>query len=65
MAGSLHYQLKEVQSIAATGSAFAAVLADASVLTWGDPLCGGDSSEMQEQLRTLEHTVQVKNLPQH
>ena len=31
--------------------AFAAVLADGCVVTWGDPDAGGDSSEVQDQLR--------------
>ena len=31
--------------MAASYAAFAAVKADGSVVTWGDPNCGGDSSE--------------------
>ena len=37
---------------AARDSAFAAILAG-SVVTWGDPDCGGDSS-IQEQLRRFQ-----------
>ena len=37
-------QLKGVQQIQATWRAFAAILADGSVLTWGDADYGGDSS---------------------
>ena len=25
-------------------------------MTWGDPDCGGDSSQVQEQLRSIQHT---------
>ena len=37
-------QLKNVQQIQATDWAFAAILGDRSVVTWGDAGCGGDSS---------------------
>ena len=33
------------------GGAFAAILADGSVVTWGDPRFGGDSSKVQDQLK--------------
>ena len=33
------------------GSAFAAILADGSVVTWGDADDGGDSSAVQDQLQ--------------
>ena len=33
-----------------TDGAFAAILADGSVVTWGDHDAGGDSSQVQEQL---------------
>ena len=35
-------QLKGVQQVHATGRAFAAILADGSVVTWGDRISGGD-----------------------
>ncbi|CAE7613302.1 unnamed protein product [Symbiodinium natans] len=42
-------------SIAATGSsAFAAILAGGMVLTWGNPMRGGDSSEVQHRLRNVQ-----------
>eukprot|EP00435_Cladocopium_sp_Y103_P063717 s1970_g25.t1 len=47
-------QLKAVQQVQATHSAFAAILADGSVVTWGAPLCGGDSSEVQDQLKGVQ-----------
>ena len=38
----------------ATGRAFAAILADGSLVTWGDPDYGGDSSEVQDQLKGVQ-----------
>ena len=35
-------------------TAFAAILADRTVVTWGDAECGGDSSRVQDQLRNVE-----------
>ena len=46
-------QLRNVQQVQATQAAFAAILADGSVVTWGDPEDGGDSSAIQDQLRHL------------
>ena len=37
-------RLKGVQQVQANDSAFAAILADGSVVTWGSPHFGGDSS---------------------
>ena len=39
-------QLRHVQQIQVTERAFAAILADRSVVTWGHPGYGGDSSEV-------------------
>jgi len=47
-------QLKNVQQIQATDWAFAAVLDDGSVVTWGDPDVGGDSSAVQRQLKNVQ-----------
>ena len=44
-------QLRNVQQISSTNSAFAAILADGTVVTWGDPNEGGDSSRVQDQLQ--------------
>ncbi|CAE7377064.1 unnamed protein product [Symbiodinium microadriaticum] len=41
----------------ATGRAFAAILGDGSVVAWGDPNEGGDSSAVQDQLR---HVTQIQ-----
>ena len=42
------------QQIHATHYAFAAILADGSVVTWGDPLRGGDSTGVRDQLRNVQ-----------
>ena len=51
-------QLKHVQQIHATrsfsGGAFAAILGDGSVVTWGDAGCGADSSAVQDQLKDVQ-----------
>ena len=44
-------ELHHVQQIAANKGAFAALRTDGTVVTWGDPEYGGDSSEVQDQLR--------------
>ena len=41
------------QHIQATEQAFAAILDDGSVATWGNPEMGGDSSMVQEQLNDV------------
>ena len=46
-------QLRHVQQIEASASAFAAILLDGSVVTWGDPRGGGDSRGVQEKLWAL------------
>ena len=54
-------QLKGVQQIQATrNGAFAAILADGSVVTWGDARDGGDSSAVRDLLKGVEH-VQATN----
>ena len=47
-------QLKNVQQIQASFGAFAAILADRTVVTWGHAECGGDSSAVQSQLTTVQ-----------
>jgi hypothetical protein len=39
----VQHQLRNVQQVQATNHAFAAILADGSVVTWGEPEIGGDS----------------------
>ena len=40
-----------VVSIFSTGSAFAALKSDGSVVTWGDSTSGGDSGAVAEKLK--------------
>ena len=47
-------QLKNVQRLQATDSAFAALLGDGSVVTWGRADWGGDSSAVQKKLRSVQ-----------
>ena len=55
-------QLKNVQHVQASGGAFAAILGDGPVVTWGEADCGDDSSAVQDQLknsRQIEATDQA------
>ena len=47
-----HGAPRNVKQIQATQFAFAAILSDERVVTWGDAQCGGDSSGVQNQLRS-------------
>ena len=52
----LALQLRQVQVFGSRQSpALAAMLGDGSVVTWGDPGRGGDSSAVQGQLRNVQH----------
>ena len=42
-----------MQEIQAAELAFAAILGDGSVVTWGDARNGGDSTAVQEQLNRV------------
>ena len=46
-------QLRNVQQIQASRSAFAAILGDGRVVTWGRAGAGGDSSAVREQLKNV------------
>ena len=48
------YELQEVRQVHAGQNAFAALLADGSVVTWGNPAYGGDCSAVQDQLRDVK-----------
>ena len=52
-------QLTGVQKIQATNAAFAAILGDASVITWGSVWNGGDSSSVQDQLKDVQQIQQT------
>ncbi|CAJ1342428.1 unnamed protein product, partial [Effrenium voratum] len=45
----------QLGQLAATGKAFAWHGHGGEVLSWGHPECGGDSSQVQEQLRNVQH----------
>ena len=55
-------QLRNVERVQATSSAFAALLEDGSVVTWGDPGFGGDSSAVRKMCKRFrpqsEHSQQ-------
>ena len=42
-----------LQDFAGNDRAFAAVLTDGSVLSWGDPKTGGDNKELQETIECI------------
>ena len=50
---SVRDRLKNARDIQGSAGAFAAILEDDSVTTWGDPERGGDSSAVQDQFTTL------------
>lgn len=43
-----------MQQTQATRAAFAAIMAEGSVVTWGDPRSGGDSSPVKDPLRSVQ-----------
>ena len=47
-----------MQQVRGTEAAFSAILQDGSVVTWGEPFHGGDSSAVQDQLRSVQQ-IQV------
>ena len=47
-------QLQGVDTIYSTVGAFAAKLADGSIVTWGSASCGGDSNSVQAQLQGVD-----------
>ena len=44
-----------MQQIQASSEAFAAILGDGSVVTWGDAASGGDSRAVQDRLKNVQH----------
>ena len=46
--------MRGVVKISSTGGAFAALLKDGTVVTWGDQSYGGDSSSMKAALRGVD-----------
>ena len=54
-------QLKNVQQIQASCyGAFAAILGDGSVVTWGDAHSGGDGSSVQNQLLNVRQQFRAR-----
>ena len=47
-------KFRRVQQLNVTDYAFAAILADGSVVTWGEDFVGGESSAVQLQLRSVQ-----------
>ena len=45
---------RNVEQLQTSFGAFAALLANGSVVTWGDPESGGDSSAVQTRLRKVQ-----------
>ena len=48
---TLHVRTAQVQS---SHGAFATIVGDGSVVTWGDGGCGGDCSDVQDRLRDVQ-----------
>lgn len=48
------HRFKDVREVHATQRAFAAILGDGSVATWGNPHWGGDSTAVQAQLKNVQ-----------
>ena len=57
----MQHQLKNEQQIQASTCAFAAILGDGSVVTWGDARRGGDSSTVQSQLKSVQQIQATSN----
>lgn len=55
-------QLKHVVKVTGTDKAFAAILTDGHVVTWGDPKCGGNSSSVQTELINVREKLGPKGL---
>ena len=53
-------QLKSIQQIQASNGAFAAILSDGSVVTWGRRNAGGDSRAVRNQLKIVQQ-IQASN----
>ena len=54
-------ELRGVQQIQVTNGAFAAILEDGSVVSWGNASFGGDSSAVRDQIRGLQQIQAARN----
>ena len=52
--GICPHRLQNIQHVASTGYAFAAILGDGTVRSWGHHKFGGDSNKIQEQLKNVQ-----------
>ena len=50
-----------MQQIQATSTAFAAILGDGSIVTWGNAHYGGDSKSVQDQLKNVQSNQAATN----
>eukprot|EP00435_Cladocopium_sp_Y103_P060367 s953_g22.t1 len=56
-----HDRPKEVKMVRGAAYAFAALLSDGSVASWGHQSLGGDSSQVQAQLRDVQHLFSTES----
>ena len=53
--GFCHRQFGEsIEGVQSSAAAFAVILSDHRVCAWGNPECGGDTSEVHEQLKNVQ-----------
>ena len=56
----LQDELRDVQQLQSTAYAFAGILSDGRVVTWGRPDFGGDSDDVADQLRNVQQIQATK-----
>ena len=54
---SVQHELHQVLQLRATSWAFAALKSDGTVVSWGDPTCGGDIGGVRERLKSIRQLV--------
>ena len=59
----MQHQLRNVQQIQANRRAFAAILGDGSVVTWGDAISGGNIASPGSGVDQLKNVQQIQALP--
>ncbi|CAE7895960.1 HERC2, partial [Symbiodinium microadriaticum] len=52
--GPVDGQLRDLRSVRASATAFAALRLDGRVVSWGDAGHGGDCSEVEDQLHEIQ-----------
>ncbi|CAJ1341040.1 unnamed protein product [Effrenium voratum] len=58
--GDVVLAIVQLGKLAASDRAFALCGHGPEIVTWGDPKCGGDSSQVKEQVRSIQH-IQASN----